>query len=210
MTTSTRLIERERRRTRTCNMKNLVYRMLDRLFKYEPIPKHEPTCLHRWILWRGQNGRGVYLHEFIANEPRDPHDHPKHFISIGLKGRYQEIQHAADYPDRWKTVEYRAPWIRRFRPDHVHRIELRPGETCWTLAIVGPTKRDWGFHTRDKSARVWIGHKEYNDRRLNGANGKQKSANGEEAETRQSTPKPTAASPAPGTPSPAARGRSKS
>ena len=66
-------------------------KILDRLFgKAEEINGRErcPTYLYRWTVakWRG---RGIYLHHFVGDDwSRDLHDHPKRFISIGLKGGY--------------------------------------------------------------------------------------------------------------------------
>jgi hypothetical protein len=30
-----------------------------------------------------------------------------------------------------------------------HRIEMRPGEKCWTLFITGPTVNKWSFYCAD-------------------------------------------------------------
>ena len=132
-------------------MKEHVYRLLDRLFTYEPIPRQGPTVLHRWILWRGRTGSAVYLHEFVQSEPRDPHDHPKRFTTIGIRGRYREMVYKRDRLNRPSIRWYRAPWIRWFQPEHIHRIELAPGETCWTLALVGPAVVPWGFYVPNKA-----------------------------------------------------------
>jgi hypothetical protein len=97
-----------------------------------------PTYLFRWIVAKKQRF-SVYLHHCVGDDwSLDMHDHPKRFITIGLKGSYTE-----ETPDGRARI-YRAPWIRSFPPEHIHRI-CTPQKSCWTLVIVGKPKRDWGF-----------------------------------------------------------------
>ncbi len=110
-----------------------------------------PTYMYRWILAKA-GGCAVYIHRFVSDDwTRDLHDHPKRFISIGLRGAYTEETTAG-------RVYYRAPWLRTFPASHCHRIRLDPKTVkvggfmtahglaeCWTLVIVGRAKRDWGF-----------------------------------------------------------------
>src|SRR5438309_11151194 len=97
-----------------------------------------PTYLYRWHLFSTRWFK-VYLHHFVGDDwSRDLHDHPKRFISIGLKGRYIE-----ETPNGER--EYRAPWLRTFPAEHIHRIRLRPGEDAWSLVIVLKAVRKWGF-----------------------------------------------------------------
>lgn len=102
-----------------------------------------PTYLYRWTLLRLGRFLAVYLHHFVGNDwSRDMHDHPKRFITIGLKGRYREETPAGSPFTGTKLHDYRAPWIRTFPAEHRHRILARD---CWTLVIVGPKEREWGF-----------------------------------------------------------------
>lgn len=67
-------------------------RWIDRRFKLEEINGRNacPTYLYRWELLRTRWFQ-VYLHHFVGDDwSRDLHDHPKRFISIGLKGGYTE------------------------------------------------------------------------------------------------------------------------
>jgi hypothetical protein len=97
-----------------------------------------PTYLTRWTLFR-LPFVAVYLHCFSGSDwAIDLHDHPKRFISIGLRGRY--VEHTPT-----GTREWRAPWVRSFPAEHRHRLELRSGEFAWTLVIVGRATRPWGF-----------------------------------------------------------------
>jgi hypothetical protein len=98
-----------------------------------------PTYLYRWTLLYRRGVFGVYLHHFIGDDwSRDLHDHPKRFISIGLWGRYTEETPGG----RLRT--YRAPWVRTFPAEHIHRITV-PSRNCWTLVIVLKPVREWGF-----------------------------------------------------------------
>lgn len=133
-------------------MKRLIA-FLDRNFECEEINGDRcPTYLYRWDLMRIGKFFGIYLHQFVGNDwTRDLHDHPKRFISIGLKGRYIE-----ETPKGQRT--YRAPWIRTFPPSHIHRLQLvSPDEQCWTLVIVFRAVREWGFW----NSGTWLHWKSY-------------------------------------------------
>jgi len=110
------------------------------------------TYLYRWPVLRfiwGKWGK-IYLHHFVADDwSLDLHDHPKRFISIGLRGRYVELTPIPN-SDTKKTETFRAPWIRSFPAEHIHRIRMVRGwlgelEDCWTLCIVLKPVRNWGF-----------------------------------------------------------------
>jgi hypothetical protein len=101
-----------------------------------------PTYLYRWFLLRTRWFK-VYLHHFVGDDwSLDLHDHPKRFISIGLKGEYME-QRPFESGVMWK--HYRAPWFRTFPAAHIHRISMIDGGDCWTLVIVLRVTREWGF-----------------------------------------------------------------
>ena len=147
-------------------------RILSRLFTYEAInPRADKgASLHRWVLWHSKRtGRGIYVHEFAASEQgRAPHDHPKAFISIGLRGAYAEASLTpadAAAGNHAKLTKYVAPWIRQFGPGHIHRIRLpgHPPKPCWTLVVTGPKAAAWGFwqRTGTRSARYKIPEAEY-------------------------------------------------
>jgi hypothetical protein len=133
---------------------NFAHAVLDRLFgTAEEINGAErcSTYLYRWVI--GHVGPvKIYLHHFVGDDwSFDLHDHPKRFVTVGLKGRYLE---RSDEGER----TYAAPWLRTFPSSHRHRITMfwrlrdergfavRDGqEDCWTLVLVGPTQREWGF-----------------------------------------------------------------
>ena len=143
----------------------MIERWLSRLFTREEIDGAGrcPVYLYRWTLFQPKRpqrlwrGCGVYLHKFVGDDwSLDLHDHPKRFISIGLKGRYIEETPPAEWYESdedlsWPipTRLYSAPWIRTFPAEHIHRITLCDDrQPCWTLVIVLRHVREWGFWHR--------------------------------------------------------------
>lgn len=137
-----------------------------------------PTYLYRWHLLRVGSKASrldftLYLHKFVGEDwSRDLHDHPKRFISIGLKGSY--VEHTT-WPTGWgpflsgvgdhRQVTYRAPWIRTFPATHVHRLTgPTPERPCWTLVLVLNTVREWGFWRQGG----WVKWREYLKRYADG------------------------------------------
>ncbi len=109
-----------------------------------------PTYLVRWTLLKLWGGIGVYLHHFVGDDwSLDLHDHPKRFVSIGLRGGYVEETPGATpgsvYPQPLRARAFHAPWVRTFPATHVHRIKLIAGQPAWTVVVVLWTSRPWGF-----------------------------------------------------------------
>ena len=105
------------------------------------------TYLYRWTLCATRWGK-LYLHHFVGNDwSGDLHDHPKRFVSIGLRVSY--IEQSLDGFRLW-----RAPWIRSFGATHRHRLYA---SDCWTLVWVGRPVREWGFWQEGH----WIHWSEY-------------------------------------------------
>lgn len=117
-----------------------------------------PIYLRRWTL-ATTRWFSVYLHHFVGDDwSLDLHDHPKRFISIGLKGAYREETKRPDsFSMATQVREYRAPWVRTFPAQHIHRITLVNGQPCWTLVIVLRAVRPWGFWHLGQ----WIPWREY-------------------------------------------------
>jgi hypothetical protein len=132
---------------------------------------HEcPTYMYRWTLLKLPGGVGVYLHKFVGDDwSLDMHDHPKRFISVGLRGSYVEhYQHTRrlGLDGRVETYErsrvYSAPWVRSFPAEHTHRLALIPDDNgkrapCWTLVVVLRASRPWGFWPGGK----WVFWRDY-------------------------------------------------
>jgi len=91
----------------------------------------------------------MYFHKFCGNDwTKEPHDHPKWFVSVGLKGRYiEEVYNKEGL--LLDEIEHKAPWIRYFQPEHIHRVKMfDDGKPCYTLVFVGRKIREWGFYYR--------------------------------------------------------------
>lgn len=109
----------------------------------------------RWTLFRCR-WFGVKVHHFLRSDA-DPelHDHPCWFVSLILVGGYLEQFRVR----RWRrspvdglvyfdetVTHWQAPGRLLYRPaDHAHRIVIPPGRSAWTLVVVGPKSREWGF-----------------------------------------------------------------
>ncbi|MCY4428901.1 MAG: hypothetical protein OXC11_00710 [Rhodospirillales bacterium] len=123
----------------------------------------------RWCIGGWFGGRRVYVHRFEGSDyARDLHDHPKTFISIGLRGGYIEETTRKGTEGqpllRLPRVRNRfvAPWFRRFPPKHTHRIRVAPGTVCWTLCLTGRIQRGWGFWSRQSRTNwCWIWWRDY-------------------------------------------------
>ena len=74
---------------------------------------------------------------FCSSDPSAPHDHPWHFLSIVLKGRYREIGERRTLMRGPGSVAIR-------RASSRHRVELL-GHPVTTVILTGPRHRAWGF-----------------------------------------------------------------
>lgn len=100
---------------------------------------------------------GIYLHDIIAPDEQDLHDHPWWFMGVILRGGYAEevAETRAPFADVRHRVRRR--WsIAQVRLDECHRITYVM-ENTRTLILVGPRVRDWGFYTEDG----WVFWKDY-------------------------------------------------
>lgn len=94
----------------------------------------------------------VYLHKFMrSDDDRALHDHPWWFVSLMLRGQYDEVTDAGTRRRRAGSVAFRtATWrhrvalMRRGLPSAGQAWEV----PCWTLIITGRRARTWGFWCR--------------------------------------------------------------
>lgn len=102
----------------------------------------------------------LLLHYFLPNaDDRDVHDHPRSFWTLILRGGYEDLVPCPEPHEPWpKSVCARCshqkglimgdrmrPGMLRFRPA-LHRHRTRTGPYgCWTLVLMGPPRRAWGF-----------------------------------------------------------------
>ena len=98
------------------------------------------VCLH----WLNKPDAEPYLH-----------DHPVSFLSLILRGGYEE-ERAASRPGDAVIVEHKWFNFIEASKDDCHRItDVKPGTV--TLCLMGPKTREWGFHTGSG----WVGWKDY-------------------------------------------------
>lgn len=138
-----------------------------------------PTCdgtgvITRGWWWRWSVG-GARVHEILtSDDQRAFHDHPWDFMSIGLHGTYveerpgflvvdggtgQAVRCAHVGNESNPRCTYRAPWLLRRAATDLHSLVL-PAGPVWTLVVMGPKRRTWGFADPDG----WVGWREFDER----------------------------------------------
>ena len=90
----------------------------------------------------------LYLHRIHrSDEDRALHCHPRQFVSFLLNGPgYTEHQSSG-------RKKFFSPFSinTRHDPADPHRLEVEPGKgDQWTLVLMGPYKKRWGFHVPDE------------------------------------------------------------
>ena len=99
----------------------------------------------------------VVLHRTLRSDIDGLHDHPWSWKSRILEGGYQEDTPGGPF---WRAPEH--GWRSRTGEDY-HRLvlvpdRLKPDEQVWSLFVMGPRYKDWGF--LDKEGK-WVHHQEY-------------------------------------------------
>lgn len=115
---------------------------------------------HPWILVILFNG---YLHNIVrSDDDRALHDHPWANLSILLSGWYQEVAPDWEAMAPGDRVTPTSPTITHIREagdivfrkaSDPHRLEILD-EEAWSLFLIGPNTRSWGFLCPD-SWRYW-------------------------------------------------------
>lgn len=103
-------------------------------------------------------GAHAHLHRFLRSDRHDAlHDHPWWGVSVILAGRYRETRLGADgvIVSRWR----RAGQVYVVHPLTTHRVDLAPGEECWSLFVNGPAVRRWRFY--DLRAHRYVDHEAF-------------------------------------------------
>lgn len=120
--------------------------------------------MRRWYLLVFPNLFSIRVHHIkLADLDRWPHDHPWSFLSIILRGGYEEWWCTPDTfrvnscdPDSEDPIwtRFKTKWVRRFnfhRNTDLHQIRKfdRGDRGAWTLIFTGPERREWGFMTNN-------------------------------------------------------------
>lgn len=117
--------------------------------KWKVIPTVEvignPECplIHRWTIIDVGFAK-LLLHHFLPNaEDVDFHDHPRPFVTFVVKGDYTD--------ESWRVGEVAtehehmdAPMF-RYRPANYCHRTFGGEQGAWTVVIMGPIVRKWGF-----------------------------------------------------------------
>lgn len=124
----------------------------------QELGKPECPYLKRWVVNFGKFS--IRLHHWIgSDDPRYMHDHAWAFYTLVLKGGYTDVtecpsdrcermyDHGCDNcNDTGRVEEHLKAGSLTFREAlHKHTVQTDPGG-AWTLLLVGPFKRKWGFY----------------------------------------------------------------
>lgn len=127
--------------------------LLERNVKCEVIGQEECPMMLRWEFLSTRFLKAM-VHYFPAEvSDRDPHDHPRPFVTFVLRGNYRDEswRPAGEYPGTVAEAmgipkcERVHAGAFRYRPaKHLHIVETDE-VGCWTLVVMGPIVREWGF-----------------------------------------------------------------
>lgn len=126
----------------------------------QELGKPECPYLKRWVLNFGKFS--IRLHHWIgSDDPRYMHDHAWGFYTLVLKGGYTDISQIGDIPADHTYPSTLRQHLKRgsltYRPaHHRHTVQTDSGG-AWTLLLVGPFKRKWGFYVDGE----YVGVREY-------------------------------------------------
>lgn len=124
----------------------------------------------RWCAFRWSDAQAPYLYRlFLLKTPRfavclnwimcpdagDPHDHTSAFLSVMLRGWYDERRKTAHRP--WRHARRRWWNYVSASSADAHRILNVSRGGCLTLCIMGPKVREWGYHT----SAGWVHYADY-------------------------------------------------
>jgi len=112
--------------------------------------------LRRWYVIPRNPVLNVYVHQFLrSDDDRALHDHPWWFVSLILKGGYNEIAEKGNRTRRAGSIAFRpATWRHRVvlwitdEDDGRSNCRQLP---CWTLIVTGRRSRTWGFWCKRQS-----------------------------------------------------------
>lgn len=125
-------------------MKRKDFAFMER-FEVPHLDKPERTYLSRLRIVQTP-WFALYLHRLDTADSRPTlHDHPWSFVSFILRGGYNEIRLDPH------TLKNRRRFVRLINVMHLgdaHYIETLHRTPTWTLLLVGPRRRTWGYWRR--------------------------------------------------------------
>lgn len=143
------------------------------ILKREVIGQADCPLMYRWTLVNlGDRIGKLMIHYFLPTaRDRDYHDHPRSFLTFVLRGGYEDTSRCVRCEGTGAMPlfglalgvglhdkvlcskcggtgriidEVRAPTFRFRRADHAH-ITMARQDGAWSLVVMGPLRRDWGF-----------------------------------------------------------------
>lgn len=110
---------------------------------WEVIGPSECPIMFRRTLVSSRWGK-LLFHRFLPGASDEaPHDHPRSFVTIVLRGGYDDVK-----PDGSIDRVY-APTIRYRSAEHAHITKVG-SEGATTVVIMGRLRREWGFWREGK------------------------------------------------------------
>lgn len=115
-------------------------------FEIPDLDNPERNYLTRWRLIQTP-WFGIYLHRMDGPDSRPTlHDHPWPFISFILRGGYDErVRTEPDETGFWRAYLRPVRWINVKSALDLHSIRRLHRTPTWTLMLVGPRRRIWGY-----------------------------------------------------------------
>jgi hypothetical protein len=90
----------------------------------------------------------VYLHRLTAPDSRPTlHDHPWKFLALVLRGGY--VERRLNPTTMTVNESHRIRRVNRMRTCDAHAIVTLTRNPTWTLLLVGPRQRTWGYWEPD-------------------------------------------------------------
>lgn len=96
-------------------------------------------------------GSTARYHQILESDKRILHDHPWDFVSVILSGSYVETTPDAEQ-------EYGPGSVLVRTAEQLHRLTLPAHKPVWTLVVLGPARRQWGFVTDEDG---WVDWRSY-------------------------------------------------
>lgn len=105
--------------------------------------------LERYHLCSLRNGSFIVLHRFVDSDPdRGFHDHPWQYgKALLLAGGYDELLVPKQDSPRAERVRrsFGPLQVNSINPHQFHRVLLAPNRHAWSLFLMGPRAKPWGF-----------------------------------------------------------------
>jgi len=117
----------------------------------------QPYMIRYYLMNFRPFGR-IVMHNVLLSDIDGLHDHPWGFQNYIIRGGYWETNQEGRF---WRPQGFSA--VRDAK--YFHRLEVDPekaGDETWTLFMMGPKEKDWGFLDEDEE---WIQWEEYLSRR---------------------------------------------